>query len=187
MKIAILFLAIILIWRFRNRIIFRARKYIGEQEVSSGPIEYGFQNPKFEKKMIENGFRPTYDWCAIFGKAVITDSLLGKKKKIINQLMTPSTQQTYRNLLDASQKYPWIKLSQTPKLNAIAIWQHTSNPAYGHMGIVDKIASNGRFRTIEGNTPTPTHFDGVTARWHSISEKNNNLGLRLHKYFIKIS
>lgn len=163
-----------------------AKKYIGEKEKTTGSYEYGFRSASFEKKMRDNGFREGYDWCAIFARNVITERLSGKRKVIIKKLMNPSSQRTYQNLVDDSKKYSWIKLSEKPTPGALVVWQKVESPAYGHVGIVKKVKKN-KFITIEGNVSTGTGYDGVAVKEHQLAEKNKTGGLKLRKYFIKIT
>lgn len=170
----------------QNRPLAKAKKHVGQLEATTGSYEVGFQSKKFENKMYKYGFREGYDWCAIFAKSVVMDSISARKKAIINQLMNPSSQQTYNNLLRASTQYNFIKISEKPIKGAIVIWQKVTAPAFGHVGIVAKVKGSN-FSTIEGNVSTGTGYDGVAVKQHNTNEKFKNSGLRLHNYFIKIN
>ncbi len=183
--LSILSLLLIYLLLKKNRFVSKAKKYVGEKEITKGSIEHGFQSPKFEDLMQKYGFRND-DWCAIFVRSVILEKVAGKKKEILHKLLTPSTQQTYWNLIRNADNYSFIKLSKKPKVGAIVIWQSVNRPAFGHTGIVTKVKGD-KFDTIEGNVSTPSGYDGVAKRTHDLSEKNKHSGLRLHNYFIKIS
>ena len=184
-SIVIIFVIFLIYWK-ATKPVRKAKRFIGQREATKGSYEYGFADSSFDKKMRENGFRNGYDWCAIFAKSVIKDSLPKHKREIINKIMTPSTQQTYRNLLKASEKYDWIKIYDKPKKGAVAVWQNVNNPNYGHIGIIKQV--RGRyFETIEGNVSLPDGYDGVATRLHSTIEKNRYSGKRLLNYFIKIN
>lgn len=172
--------------RKKRKIVRIAKKHVGQLELTAGSYEKGFKSQSFEKKMRENGFSEGYDWCAIFAKSVVTDSLKGKKKEIVKNLMNPSSQRTYNNLVDASKQYRWIKLHSKPVAGAIVTWQKVENPAFGHVGIV-KSSKGNSFQTIEGNASTGTGFDGVAEKNRNLDERLKSSGLRLRKYFIKIN
>ena len=184
--LALIILSLFLVYLLlKNKYVAKAKKYLGEKEVTTGSQEYGFQNIKFENLMRKYGFANN-DWCATFVKLVIMEKVSGKKKDILSHLLSPSTQRTYKNLTENAGNHSFIKLSEKPQVGAIVIWQSVSKPAFGHTGIVTKVKGNS-FETIEGNVSTPSGYDGVAKRTHNISEKYKRSGLRLHKYFIKIS
>ena len=183
--IIILFVIFLFYWK-ATKPVRKAKRFLGQREATKGSYEYGFADSSFDEKMRENGFRNGYDWCAIFAKSVIKDSLPKHKRQIIDKLMTPSTQQTYKNLLEASKKYDWIKIYDKPKKGAIAVWQNTNNPNFGHIGIVKQV-KDSYFESIEGNVSLPDGYDGVAIRTHSLSERHRQKGKRLLNYFIKIS
>jgi len=187
--IALTIIGLILIIYFlsnNNKAVRIAKRNVGQLEKTTGSYEMGFQNKKFETKMRQNGFSQGYDWCAIFAKSVIMKSVSNKKKAIINQLMNPSSQQTYNNLVNASTHYNFIEISEKPIKGAVVVWQSVSKPAFGHVGIVSAV-SGANFTSIEGNVSTNTAYDGVAVKQHSLFEKHKTSGLKLRKYFIKIN
>lgn len=185
--IFVIFVVIVFFWfRKKTKIVRSAQKHVGELERTTGSYEVGFVNSDFEKKMRANGFSEGYDWCAIFAKLAVTDTLTGKKLEIVKKLMTPSSQTTYNNLISAAQQYRWIKTSSKPVKGAVVIWQKVENPIYGHVGIVQKTTGKN-FQTIEGNVSTGTGYDGVAKKTHTTDERSKTSGLRLRDKFIKIT
>jgi hypothetical protein len=142
-----LFLAWFLILRKRNRILRNASRFIGLQEI---PQNKGFYNSDFEQKMISAGFKTGYEWCMLFVKMVLRETLTGDQLTELNKLFTPSTQQTFENIESGNSKY--FKIVDNPRPGDIVIWQSKAVPYKGHAAIYKKmIDSKGNFETIEGN------------------------------------
>lgn len=128
-----------------NRIVRKAKKYIGILEI---PQNKGFYNTDFEERIRKVGFNTGYEWCQLFVKLVLTESLKGKAKNKINSLITPSTQQTFNNL--KNDKSGIFEIVEHPKAGDLVIWQKYGNPGTGHAGIIKKVYPT-HFLSIEGN------------------------------------
>lgn len=157
-----------------------AARYIGQKEILGNK---GFQDPKFEAEMREEGFQIGYAWCALFAKVVYINCYPEKEKEL-RKLMVPGVLNTYRNLRDAA--YP---IAQLPQIDALAIWAQVKDgkqTGFGHCGIVSELIPDG-FKSIEGNSSGEGVREGwlVTENTHKIAEKGRVNGLKL-KAFVHI-
>jgi len=142
-----LFLWWFFIIRKGYRILRNASKFIGLQEI---PQNRGFYNSAFESKMISAGFKTGYEWCMLFVKMVLRETLTGDQLKELNKLFTPSTQQTFENIENGKSKH--FKTVDNPRPGDIVIWQSLSVPYKGHAAFYKKsVDSKGNFETVEGN------------------------------------
>lgn len=161
-----------------NKVVARASRYIGQLELTKGSYEQGFQNKVFHKRMQAVGWQKGFDWCAIFVKLIFFESYKGEKLDVLKQLMTASTQGTFKNFKDNEKKYSWYYLSKKPKRGAIAVYQSVRKPAFGHFAIVKNANKNG-FTSIEGNVPAKDGYDGVIERERSFNDFKNKKGNKL--------
>jgi hypothetical protein len=177
----------ILYFRRKNRIVRFAEKFVGEQEVAGN---MGFYDKEFQDMISKYGnFNPGQQWCMSFAKMVWLQKFGTKYREQLDQLMTPSTQQTWDNFEnDGSGKF---KTSDKPSKGAIVIWQQFVNgsPEFkGHAGIVQNY-NDTSFDTVEGNTnsnPDGSFNEGIVSeKTHTYNWDVNN-GLRL-KGFISLA
>jgi len=132
---------------WRNRIVRRARKYIGNEEKAGNS---GFVNPKFEEKMKAAGWSSGAQWCAYFVRLVYLESLHGKYKEAAKNLISGSSQMTWKKF--NSDTSGLFEISDKPKRGAIVIWQSKTDTTKGHVGIVNSVINKDYFETIEGNS-----------------------------------
>jgi hypothetical protein len=142
-----------------------ARKYIGQKEISGN---MGFVNPAFEKEMVEEGFRKTWAWCAIFVRLVALNTYPDQSPKL-RRYFSPSVMTTFRNFRNAG-----YAISFTPAVNYLVFYQMFKNgkgQGTGHIGIVSKI--NGMtYNDISGNTNEAGSREG-----NIVAEKEHKLNL----------
>ena len=124
-----------------------AEKYIGQTEIKGN---MGFTNPDFEKRMKAVGFKPSYQWCAIFAELVWNEAYQGDKEmlKVISKNCNPSAVKTFKNFNAEGMT------SYKPVVGSMVIWQSWRNGHRhwtGHAGIVVEV-NDENFVSIEGNT-----------------------------------
>ncbi len=124
-----------------------AEKYIGQTEIKGN---MGFSNPDFEQRMKDVGFKPSYQWCAIFAELVWHEAFQGNKEMlaIIKDNCSPSAVKTFENFRGLEMT------SDKPIVGSIVIWQSWRNGHRhwtGHAGIVVEV-NDKTFVSIEGNT-----------------------------------
>ena len=173
----------VLYFRRKNRIVRYAKKFIGEEEIAGN---MGFADQEFQKMIHEYGdFNPGQQWCMSFAKMVWLKKFGLKYREQLDNLMTPSTQQTWQNF--ENDQSGDFKTSTEPSKGAIVIWQQFENgtPTFkGHAGIVQDYDKE-KFYTVEGNTSAVEGIDRVAEKTHTYNW-NLNQGLRL-KGFISIN
>lgn len=143
MIIAILGTLVLLLISKRSAFANILRDTLGIQEK---PNNTGFDNPQFEQKMKELGWKSGWSWCVTYVKYIWYHLLKGEKRDRAMQLITANSQQTYNNFVNDTSGY--FEVSRIPKVGSIAIWQKTTTS--GHAGIVENIYSDS-FDSIEGN------------------------------------
>lgn len=172
---------------YKNRTVLYAKRWIGEREIAGN---MGFENEKFDRLMRQYGdFRDTQAWCASFVKMVWMMKMGKKYEALLDQLITPSTQQTWQNF--ENDQSGLFTIGFDAKKGAIVIWQKYINgkPTWqGHTGIVKKVIDKkDKFITIEGNTSEKGGREGVEVAEKERSYNYNvNNGLRL-KGFIYLN
>lgn len=124
-----------------------AEKYIGQTEVKDNA---GFNNSDFQKKMEVVGWRPSYQWCALFAELVWFEAFQGNKSflKIIEKNFSPSAVKTFGNFAKIGM------VSKTPVVGSVVVWQSFKKGVgqwHGHAGIVTKVEKD-MFESVEGNT-----------------------------------
>jgi hypothetical protein len=133
-----------------------AEKYIGQTEVKNN---MGFENPDFEEKMSVIGWRPSYQWCALFSELVWFEAFQGNEEmlKIIKKNCSAGAVKTFENFHKIGMT------SEIPTVGAIVIWQSHKKglPQWtGHAGIVTKV-NKENFVSIEGNTNDNGSREGI--------------------------
>ncbi len=124
-----------------------AEKYIGQTEIKDNE---GFKNPDFQKKMQVVGWRPSYQWCALFAELVWFEAFQGNKSflKLIQENFSPSAVKTFGNFHKIGMT------SESPVVGSVVIWQSFRKGVaqwHGHAGIVTKVEKD-MFESVEGNT-----------------------------------
>lgn len=133
-----------------------AEKYIGQTEVKDN---MGFKNPDFEKRMEAVGWRPSFQWCALFSELVWHEAYQGNEEmlKIIKDNCSASAVRTYKNFNSIGMA------SDKPQVGAIVIWQSYRKGVAqwtGHAGIVTEV-NKENFVSIEGNTNDNGSREGI--------------------------
>ncbi len=140
-----------------------AKKYLGVKEI---PLNQGFYDKVFEAKARRAGFVNGYAWCMITVEVILIEAIenierrlavdLSLLKKETQSEITPSTIQTWNNFREST----YWERTDTPEPGCIVIFVNTANRATGHAGIVEKVLSNGFFKSIEGNSNTTGSREG---------------------------
>ena len=171
------------IWQ-RNKVIYYAKKFIGYTEISGN---LGFNNPEFQQKMIDAGWKKGEPWCMYFAKVIWMDKYK-KYSETLGKLLTGGTQLTYSNFINY--KGSEFKVNKSPSVGDIAIWQTYVGGVpqnRGHAGIVTKVLGD-EFKTIEGNTNEGGSREGyvVAEKTRSLSKEiAQNNGLRIKGFIHK--
>lgn len=137
-----------------------AAKYIGQTEK---PKNSGFNDPIFEEKIREAGFKTGQAWCAYFAELVFKEAFPDRFAEL-DQLFSGSTILTFRNFRDAA-----YLVGHVPQLDNLVIWQtyKAGKPhPTGHAGIVSKVISTWEFESIEGNTSDAKSREGYIVAVH---------------------
>ncbi len=127
--------------RTGKKIINEALKYVGIQELrtksSEGKIiqNKGWNNTLFQSYMEKLGWKSGYDYCVLFTKLVLVNSLKNKKRDIVMSLFNASSQTTWANLVK-NQKSGLYKLSKNAEEGAIAFYKHMNANWRGHADVV---------------------------------------------------
>lgn len=183
------FSAFFIAWQSRKLVIY-AKRYLGVMEVGDN---MGWDDPKFQQKMANIGWKPGYQWCVYFVKAMWADVFPELRTKTYNHkpiidYISGNSQQTYSNFKMLQDNTGEFLLSGVPKSSDIAVWQYYNSSgsptSKGHVGIVSLVKGE-EFNTIEGNTSElGLHEETVTKKIHNLGEYQKKTGLRL-KGFIR--
>jgi hypothetical protein len=133
-----------------------AKKDLGKVEK---PNNSGFVDPVLEKEMAEVGWQNGFAWCALIAERWAKKALPAKHAEL-NKLFSASAVTTFENFRKAG-----YKISPTPVLGALVIWQKYKNnqPSWqGHAGIVSEVISDTEFKSIEGNGSVKGSREGTT-------------------------
>jgi len=139
-----------------DRIVEAARSYIGMMEK---PGNKGWEDPKFEAKMVEVGWKVGHAWCA-YQAELIWKEAYGEKHplwKSLDRLFSPSAVSTYGNFHGSGS----FKTGSAPRVGALAVWRHGTGWT-GHIGVVVFVETKStRFETVEGNTNKAGEREGL--------------------------
>jgi hypothetical protein len=133
-----------------------AKKDLGKVEK---PNNSGFADPVLEKEMIEVGWQTGFAWCALISERWAKKAFPERFAEL-NKLFSASAVTTFANFKKAG-----YKISDTPVLGALVIWQKyvNSQPSWqGHAGIVSEVINDKEFKSIEGNGSVKGSRDGTT-------------------------
>lgn len=124
-----------------------AYAHVGVRE--KGGNNMGFDDRYFERLMREVGWKPTYQWCAFFVRAVFHEC--GVEAKVTG--WSPTCYNKKDVIFTDGRFYQSHKPGDVLVMTlSYSHWKNTNRyKAIGHTGIVDKI-SEYSVRTIEGNT-----------------------------------
>jgi len=129
-----------------TEVVENAMSYVGQQEISGNA---GFQDPKFEAEMTEEGWRKGWAWCCLFAK-VVFKNVYPEKSKELDKLFSPSCVQTFKNFRDAG--YP---IHALPRVGCLGLYQMVKDgvpQATGHAVIVVELNSTWEYQSVEGNS-----------------------------------
>jgi len=114
-----------------------------------GGNNMGFNDRYFERLMREVGWKPTYQWCAFFVRAVFHEC--GVEAKVTG--WSPTCYNKKDVIYTDGRFYQSYKPGDVLVMTlSYKHWRNTNRyKAIGHTGIVDKV-SEYSVRTIEGNT-----------------------------------
>lgn len=165
-----------------QEIIKFANKCVGQEEISGN---VGFKTPWFHKAMVSVGFQRSHPWCSYFAELCWKEgyrAVYPNKPEIIqllDQLFSGSVIKTRNNFVGAG-KIHGFDFTRNAQPGSLVIWQSATNPAFGHIGIVEKVFGNN-LHTIEGNTDTNGSREGlaVAKKIRSINFNKNKTGLDL--------
>jgi hypothetical protein len=138
-----------------QKIVEVALSYVGQTEK---PGNRGWQDPKFEAKMVEVGWKVGHAWCA-YQAELIWKEAYGKKHslwKSLDRLFSPSAVSTYGNFHGSG----LFKTGSAPRLGALAVWRYGSGWS-GHIGVIVKVGPAPNFDTVEGNTNKAGEREGL--------------------------
>ena len=178
-----------LLWK-RKRVSIYARRFLGYEEIRGN---VGFQDPVFQHKMENVGWKKGDAWCVYFCKVIWVDKFK-KVSDLLKNLISGNSQDTFYRF--SHDKSGLFKINDKPKVSDIVIWRkHDSNGNalnHGHAGIVVRVLGS-TFWTIEGNVPAGKNSDStspanisdgytIEQKKHSLSEANRRSGNRLRGF-----
>jgi hypothetical protein len=144
-----------------NALVEAARKDLGKKEK---PGNGGWYDQYLEKDMKADGWSKGMAWCAFIVEKWAEQAYPNQEKKL-DKLFSGSAVLTFKNFQKAG-----YKISKTPVLGSIVIWQKYQGgvPHWsGHAGIVSEVISDREFTSIEGNTNAAGGREGnVVAEKH---------------------
>ena len=117
-----------------------------------------FSDATWEQWLKDVGWKSGEQWCMYYSKRVLMEAFK-KDAEAINKALGGSTQSSY-NLVKSGAS-PLFEISQSPKVGDIAIWQRTTNPAFGHAGVVRRVYRDGTMEVSEGNVTIDKAIEGV--------------------------
>lgn len=138
-----------------DRVVRIAKSIVGQKEISGNA---GFQDPDFQKRMIEVGFKKKEAWCAYTGELVWKEAF-GENHPLyplLDQLFSASATKTFSNF----EQNENFTTGQVPKKGALAIWRQGKG-WQGHLAIVIEDTPGPEFKTVEGNTNAAGGREGI--------------------------
>jgi hypothetical protein len=150
----------------RNKILSYAQKWVGVYEKGDNK---GWDNAKLEKLMRSYGFKDGWEYCSLFVKMVLGQTLSGKKKDFILKLTDPSSLTSWNNFVNSAKKTKYYRISQTPVPGALVYYEKDRKEWKGHAEIVEKVGKNG-FTAVSGNSPVTGSKQGIARRKRSMNQ-----------------
>ncbi len=129
-----------------KKILNEAQKFIGQKEIHPNK---GWQNKHFQALMEKVGWQSGWDYCVLFTKLVLLNTLKGKKQSATAKLFNASSQTTWQNL----KKYEYLglyKISKKAQPGSIAFYKHMQKDWRGHADIVIEADKNS-FKVVSAN------------------------------------
>jgi hypothetical protein len=157
-----------------NKILSYAQKWLGVYEKGNNQ---GWDNKKLEKLMVSYGFKKGWEYCSLFVKMVLGQTLTGEKREFILSLIDPSSLTTWNNFVNNAKKTKYYTISQKPVPGALVYYERNRAEWKGHAEIVEKVYANG-FTAVSGNSPVDGTKEGIARRKRSFksSEGFKRLG-----------
>ena len=157
-------------------IVAAAEWYNGRTEKSGNS---GFNDSAFEKELKSAGWYKGLAWCAFFTKLIYSKAYKSDINiaNVIKNKFNGGALSTFNNV-KADKTF---KVSELPKIGAIAVWQHGSSSS-GHVGIVKSFDMEKNTMTcIEGNTNASGSREGdrVAIKLRTIKRQIKGSGLNL--------
>ena len=160
-----------------NAIVSYARWYIGQLEKKGNA---GFVDPKFEKEMIDAGWRKGDAWCATFGKMVWRKAFKDDLLAVVNRNLNAGAKASADNMRKAG----IFETGTVPEVGALVMFLHGHGPS-GHEGIVASVdLKNNTMSCVEGNTNASGSREGdrVAEKFRTIKRPFSKDGLNVHLY-----
>jgi hypothetical protein len=161
-----------------ERVIAAARSIIGKKELSGNA---GFQDPGFQKRMAEVGWKKGEAWCAYTGEEIWKEAFRKDHPLYadIDKLFSASAVTTYENF-SKSQKF---KTGSEPKRGALVVWRHGSS-WQGHLGVVVEVMYGNQFKSVEGNSNTGGSREGieVVEKLRQVGQPHSLKGLNIEGF-----
>jgi len=138
-----------------DRVIAAAKSIVGKKEISGNA---GFEDPGFQKRMQEVGWKKGEAWCAYTGEEIWKEAFTSSHPlyQDIDKLFSASAIKTYENFKKSGK----FKSGAEPKKGALVIWRHGSS-WQGHLGVVIETFYGNRFKTVESNSNTGGSREGI--------------------------
>jgi hypothetical protein len=138
-----------------DRVVRIAKSIIGQKEISGNA---GFQDPDFQKRMVEVGFVKSHAWCTYTGELIWKEAFIEQHPLYaeIDRCFSSMATVTWQNF-KASKLF---KTGQLPKRGALAIWKYGNGPS-GHLAVVVEEMPAPKFETVEGNTNDSGGREGI--------------------------
>jgi len=149
-----------------NKILTYAQKWVGVYEKGKNQ---GWDNTRLEKLMKSYGFQSGWEYCSLFVKMVIGQTLSGKKRDYILNLISPSSLTTWNNFINNLGKTDYYTISQKPVPGALVYYERNLKEWTGHAEIVEKVYANG-FTVVSGNSPVEGNKQGIARRKRSFKD-----------------
>lgn len=138
-----------------DRVVKIARSLIGQKEIAGNA---GFNDPGFQKRMAEVGWKKTEAWCAYTGELIWKEAFTAQHVLYaeLDKCFSASAVTTWENFKRSKR----FKTGQTPKRGALAIWRHGKG-WQGHLAVVVDEMPKPDFQTVEGNTNAAGGREGI--------------------------
>ena len=108
--------------------------YLDSEEI---PPNQGFKNKDLERKMIDIGWKPGMQWCALFGEMIWTEAYLdvyGRIPEEFPKLFSANSQQTFKNFIKAG----WSTSDDQPTPGCLVVWREDKKGSVaGHVDLCE--------------------------------------------------
>lgn len=138
--------------------------YLDSEEI---PPNQGFKNKELERRMIDAGWKPGMEWCALFSEMVwrfAYEEVYGRVPEEFDKLFSANSQQTYKNFTKAG----WNTDPTEPTMGCLVIWRNKEKGSIkGHVDLCE-VPDLNRVKVIGGNVS-----DGVRRKVKSLAGYGN--------------